>query len=539
MNNIEYLTTIKKEYQEQLNNILTPHIYSGIKQLYKDVKDSCKKRSEKNIMSQFQQQMKYIPQWNIDMINREAKRIIQKSQCEYLQDLVAAVFLSNTKILSATSTEKNIDVNVPTVPNFIHSIYQEVARGLYSHPDLIRDYDIDRWEETQNYREVINIITSAIDDTIRKHLPFKNILTNYLDFSINQQKQLSKSSKRKSKYDLDDDSESEHSYESWDTESFTETEDEMEELPESKIKNVTKVEEIIVDDKENIIDEEEIIVDDKENIIDEEEIIVNDEENIIDEEEIIVDDKEEIIVDDEENIIDEEEIIVDDEENIIDEEENDTIINNEDEEIEEDIPVNNDDNDNLDEHSLVEEQESVVEECEEDDDEAKEIIDMNKIEMGTEIINIDDYDNEKLNKVEEIFINENGIKENEKIIINEDDIIINDDPPVDNIKQDSTSSEEFNNEAKNRENVFSDIEKEVMLYDGIVNNSITEDKKVEKFIESEHEIEDNNIKKVPISSNSRRNLRLVKPLEKKVKKKSQKEKIDKSFLFFEDAPDYF
>ena len=263
MNNIEYLTTIKKEYQEQLNNILTPHIYSGIKQLYKDVKDSCKKRSEKNIMSQFQQQMKYIPQWNIDMINREAKRIIQKSQCEYLQDLVAAVFLSNTKILSATSTEKNIDVNVPTVPNFIHSIYQEVARGLYSHPDLIRDYDIDRWEETQNYREVINIITSAIDDTIRKHLPFKNILTNYLDFSINQQKQLSKSSKRKSKYDLDDDSESEHSYESWDTESFTETEDEMEELPESKIKNVTKVEEIIVDDKENIIDEEEIIVDDE------------------------------------------------------------------------------------------------------------------------------------------------------------------------------------------------------------------------------------------------------------------------------------
>ena len=158
--------------------------------------------------------------------------------------------------------------------------------------------------------------------------------------------------------------------------------------------------------------------------------------------------------------------------------------------------------------------------------------------MGTEIINIDDYDNEKSNKVEEIFINENGIKENEKIIINEDDIIINNDPINDKLKQDSISSEEFNNEAKNK-NVFSDIEKEVMLYDGIVNNSITEDKKVEKFIESEHEIEDNNIKKVPISSNSRRNLRLVKPLEKKVKKKSQKEKIDKSFLFFEDAPDYF
>jgi len=538
MNNIEYLTTIKKEYQEQLNNILTPHIYSGIKQLYKDVKDSCKKRREKNIMSQFQQQMKYIPQWNIDMINREAQRIIQKSQCEYLQDLVAAVFLSNTKILSATSTEKNIDVNVPTVPNFIHSIYQEVARSLYSHPDLIRDYDIDRWEETQNYREVINIITTAIDDTIRKHLPFKNILTNYLDFSINQQKQLSKSSKKKSKYDLDDDdNDSEKSYESWDTESFTETEDEMEELPESEIKNVTKVEEIIVDDEENIIDEEE-----KKSIVDSEE-------------------------------------------------QNDTIVNDENKGIEEDIPVNNDDNDNLDEYSsvkgqepvveeqepVVEEQEPVVEEQEpvknknveeqepvknknveereedeEDDDEKTEIIDMDEMETETEteIINIDDSDsdsdNEKSNEVEEIFINENGITENEEIIINKDDVIINDndviinDIPIDDkSKQDSTSSEEFNNEETEIENIFLDQEKETMLYDGIVNNSITENKKLEKFIESEYEIEDNNIKKVPISSNSRRNLRLVKPLEKKVTKKFQKQKIDKPFLFFEDAPDDF
>ena len=449
MNNIEYLTTIKKEYQEQLNNILTPHIYSGIKQLYKDVKDSCKKRREKNIMSQFQQQMKYIPQWNIDMINREAQRIIQKSQCEYLQDLVAAVFLSNTKILSATSTEKNIDVNVPTVPNFIHSIYQEVARSLYSHPDLIRDYDIDRWEETQNYREVINIITTAIDDTIRKHLPFKNILTNYLDFSINQQKQLSKSSKKKSKYDLDDDdNDSEKSYESWDTESFTETEDEMEELPESEIKNVTKVEEIIVDDEENIIDEEE-----KKSIVDSEE-------------------------------------------------QNDTIVNDENKGIEEDIPVNNDDNDNLDEYSSVKGQEPVVEaqepvveeqepvknknveeqepvknknveereEDEEDDDEKTEIIDMDEMETETEteIINIDDSDsdsdNEKSNEVEEIFINENGITENEEIIINKDDVIINDndviinDIPIDDkSKQDSTSSEEFNNEETEIENIFLDL----------------------------------------------------------------------------------
>ena len=182
-------------------------------------------------MAKFQQQMKLVPQWNIDVINRESQRIVSKSQCEYLQDLIAAVFLSNTKILSATSTEKQIDVNVPTLPNFIHFIYKEVARSLYSHPDLIRDYDIDKWEQTQNYRETIKIIKSSINDTVRKNLPFRNILTNYLDFSINPPKIKSKKKKR---YEPETDSESDNSYESWETESFTDSDIEENEIEENK-----------------------------------------------------------------------------------------------------------------------------------------------------------------------------------------------------------------------------------------------------------------------------------------------------------------
>jgi len=258
MNNIEYLTTIKKEYQEQLNNIITPHIYQGIKQLYKDVKEQCKKIGDRNIMAKFQQQMKLVPQWNIDVINRESQRIVSKSQCEYLQDLIAAVFLSNTKILSATSTEKQIDVNVPTLPNFIHFIYKEVARSLYSHPDLIRDYDIDKWEQTRNYRETINIIQLSINDTVRKNLPFRNILSNYLDFSINPPKTKSKSKKKK-RYEPETDSESDNSYESWETESFTDSdveENEMEEN-ENEEQKIIKEEIVVSADEEDEDDDEE------------------------------------------------------------------------------------------------------------------------------------------------------------------------------------------------------------------------------------------------------------------------------------------
>ena len=112
-NNLEYLTTVKKEYQEQLVSILSKQVYLGIKALYNDVKRQCIKARDRNVMAKFQEQMSLVPQWGTDLINRETQRITQKSQCEYLQDLIAAVFLSNTKILSATSKKRQIDVDVP------------------------------------------------------------------------------------------------------------------------------------------------------------------------------------------------------------------------------------------------------------------------------------------------------------------------------------------------------------------------------------------------------------------------------------------
>jgi len=177
-NNLEYLTTVKKEYQEQLVSILSKQVYLGIKQLYNDVKKQCIKTRDRNVMAKFQEQMSLVPQWGTDLINRETQRITQKSQCEYLQDLIAAVFLSNTKILSATSKKRQIDVDVPSLSIFVHGVYKEVARSLYSNPELIRDYDLDKWEQQRNYRECKVLIDNAIETTIRKHLPFKNILTN-------------------------------------------------------------------------------------------------------------------------------------------------------------------------------------------------------------------------------------------------------------------------------------------------------------------------------------------------------------------------
>ena len=471
-NNLEYLTTVKKEYQEQLVSILSKQVYLGIKQLYNDVKKQCIKTRDRNVMAKFQEQMSLVPQWGTDLINRETQRITQKSQCEYLQDLIAAVFLSNTKILSATSKKRQIDVDVPSLSIFVHGVYKEVARSLYSNPELIRDYDLDKWEQQRNYRECKVLIDNAIETTIRKHLPFKNILTNYLEFSINDQvEKLSPEKKRRSRrqrvYESDDE-ESLESYASWDSESFTDSDNEEEEKVNKSTKKI--VEEIIVDDE-----------DDSENIV------VENEEDV---------DKEDVV---EEDVVEED---------------------------------------------IVEE--DIVEE------------DNNDVQIIKEEINVDESDEEDEIVIEEdiIKIPEKSVIEKENIILEEEDNITNEEPII---EEEPVIEEEFIEEVQvieegvieeKEENIKEDILieemidqtediEEVVINDDINKNTSTQD--IELYDSANDENIKEEIRKIPISSNARRNLGLVKNLEKE-SKKSKKTKTPKkpqtmNALFFPDLED--
>ena len=573
MNNIEYLTTVKKEYQEQLNNIITPHIYQGIKQLYKDVKEQCKKIGDRNIMAKFQQQMKLVPQWNIDVINRESQRIVSKSQCEYLQDLIAAVFLSNTKILSATSTEKQIDVNVPTLPNFIHFIYKEVARSLYSHPDLIRDYDIDKWEQTRNYRETINIIKLSINDTVRKNLPFKNILNNYLDFSINPPKTKPKKKKR---YEPETDSESDNSYESWETESFTDSDNEENEENEENKENKQQIfdEEIIVsanedededeDEDENEDEDEDETKENKQQDGGNQSSITNIENtNESDIEELNIDtyqdenkqqdgenqssitnientdesDIEELNIDtddDDDNIVSSinkdyylEGTNVQDNSIVEDSIVEDSIV--EDSIVEDNIVENNIVEDNVVENNIVED--NIVEDKIVEDNIVEEITngiinENNDIEEI--IIDNDDNDsnisipdlNENIEKIEEIVINNNlnnqFSEDKEEIIINSIDKIIDNDKvediPINNELEHSVVPIESN-----------PVQTSEFLQQNLTNYD-------ENVDEAEPE-DETDIKTIPLTSN--KGLSLIKS-----SKISNKKNINKQFLFFNDATDF-
>ena len=181
--NLPILVDAKTEYTKQLINIISPVIYQGIKLIYNESKNKSIEDEEINsCLSYFQNSLSEIPKWNQITITEKYEKILEYSKCDWLDDLLTAVFVSHTKILTSINTNKNknkINLQIPKVDFFIHQCYIEVAREFWKNPYLFDD-TVNNFEYQRNRRDAVQIIENVIAETIRKQLPVKNILKEYL-----------------------------------------------------------------------------------------------------------------------------------------------------------------------------------------------------------------------------------------------------------------------------------------------------------------------------------------------------------------------
>ena len=180
--NVNVLAEAKEEYQRQLVNILSPEIYIGIKSIYDVAYTYCKETNDKNVLKKFQKLLSNIPKWNTDKIYGEYDRITTNSNCDFIEDLITAVFVSHTKILSSIKIKKNskpIPLNVPVGTHFIHKCYIESARNFWKKSWLL-DRDVSAIEIQRNQNDSELLIKESIIETVRKLLPVKYILKEYL-----------------------------------------------------------------------------------------------------------------------------------------------------------------------------------------------------------------------------------------------------------------------------------------------------------------------------------------------------------------------
>jgi hypothetical protein len=188
--NVSSLHESKNEWCSRLLTILTPLIIEGFKSIFDESYLLCKnnKEMDKYLMT-FQNLIARIPKWNPSVIENEKKRIIEKSHCDYLEELVTCVHIIQLKLLTAMRVgqkQKKIDISIPKLDDFIHKCYINVARKVYKNVYLFEVIDVKPLQIQKYNRELEIIIQECILNTIRDSIPIENILKAYMDETIEE-----------------------------------------------------------------------------------------------------------------------------------------------------------------------------------------------------------------------------------------------------------------------------------------------------------------------------------------------------------------
>lgn len=180
LNTSASIVEARKLYTQQMTELLTPLLYQGIKSIF----DSCK-TNDKRVLKSFQEKLCFVSKWNQTIIDKEFSRILKGTDCNWMDKLLEAVFVSNVKVLSSVAfkTDKVINIKIPDTKNFIHKCYIECARYFYKIPSLIDDRrEFLSFLEIQKNVKLSNMgISDSIEKTIRDSIPIQDILENYLN----------------------------------------------------------------------------------------------------------------------------------------------------------------------------------------------------------------------------------------------------------------------------------------------------------------------------------------------------------------------
>jgi len=188
--NLSTLHESKSEWAARLLIVLTPLMIEGFRSIFTEANQMCKASEEpdKYLMT-FQNLLLNIPKWSNSTVEKERNRIIERSGCKYLEDLVTCVHIVQLKILTAMrvgTKQKKINIDIPKSDVFIHKAYINTARKIYNNVYLY-EMDIQPLLIQKNYRELEIIIQECILNTIRESIPVETILSAYMDETIEEE----------------------------------------------------------------------------------------------------------------------------------------------------------------------------------------------------------------------------------------------------------------------------------------------------------------------------------------------------------------
>lgn len=190
---ISNLQESRNEWCSRLISIFTPLVNEGVRSIFNEAWKLCLDNNEANkYLMTFQNLLSRVPKWNSVIIEEERKRIIERSGCNYLEDLITCVHIIQLKVLTCIrvgNKQKKIDITIPKLDTFIHKVYINVARKIYTNVFLF-EKNINPLQMQKNNRELEMIIQECILTAIRDSIPTESIIRAYMEESVEQEEEV-------------------------------------------------------------------------------------------------------------------------------------------------------------------------------------------------------------------------------------------------------------------------------------------------------------------------------------------------------------
>jgi hypothetical protein len=171
----------RSEYTKQLCTFLVPAYFKFFLGQLDRAREMSTSEPRK-FLWHFQSLLNEIPDWNMEKVSSEIGRIQVASGCDYLEDLLTAVFIAHTKVLTAirvNSKQKKVQITVPKVEHFLFKVLCESAKLLWGSTFLFRE-NATSVERQQNYRTIEGLIAEGVTQAVRAMVPVKSILKDFM-----------------------------------------------------------------------------------------------------------------------------------------------------------------------------------------------------------------------------------------------------------------------------------------------------------------------------------------------------------------------
>jgi len=145
----------RSEYTKQLCTFLVPAYFKFFLALLDKARELSVAEPRK-MLWHYQTLLNDIPEWNMEKVSHEIGTLQPATGCDYLEDLLTAVFIAHTKVLTAiriSSKQKKVQITVPKVEHFLFKVLCESAKLLWGNPFLFTA-DATSMRKQQNYRSV-------------------------------------------------------------------------------------------------------------------------------------------------------------------------------------------------------------------------------------------------------------------------------------------------------------------------------------------------------------------------------------------------